>query len=88
MDYRDAEASRYYANIVASFSKPVKQALGKLSELEISMIAPSHGLVWRRNPEHIIELYRTMADYATEPGEKKVTVSFGVDVWHDKDGDG
>ena len=77
MDYRDAEALRYYANIVASFSKPVKQALGKLSELNISMIAPSHGLVWRENPQHILDLYTKYADYATEPGEKAVTILLG-----------
>ena len=77
MPYRDAESLRYYANIVASFSKPVKQALSKLEGVNISMVAPSHGLVWRQNPEYIIEQYARFANYATEPGEKAVTILLG-----------
>src|SRR5699024_8898956 len=44
------EAVRYYSNIVASFSKPVKKAIEKCSGLPIKIIAPGHGIVWRENP--------------------------------------
>ncbi|MEJ2627155.1 MAG: FprA family A-type flavoprotein, partial [bacterium] len=47
--FYEKEALRYYVNIVANFSKPVLNAIEKLSSLDIEVIAPSHGLIWRQN---------------------------------------
>lgn len=71
------EALRYYANIVAKFSKPVLNAIDKLSALDVRMIAPSHGLVWRKDPGRIVELYRQWAQYATNGGEDGITLIYG-----------
>ncbi len=71
------EALRYYVNIVARFSGPVLRAIDKLAGIEIDIVAPSHGLLWRRNPQQIVELYRTWATYATEPAEPGVTLLYG-----------
>ncbi len=70
------ESLRYYANIVAKFSRFVLKAIEALKDLEIEIIAPSHGLIWR-NPVKIIELYRKWAKYASEPPEKGITVIYG-----------
>ncbi len=52
-------AAKYYANILMLFSPLVRKLLAKVAELgiEIDMIAPDHGLIWRSDPGSIIEAY-------------------------------
>lgn len=76
-DFYIKESLRYYANIVASFSGQVLRAIDKLSELPIAIIAPSHGLVWRKDPDRIIALYKKWAEYAASGGEREVTIIYG-----------
>ncbi len=71
------EMLRYYVNIVASFSRPVLRAIEKLADLPIEVVAPSHGLVWRAQPQTPIELYREWAEYAEKPSKKGVTLVYG-----------
>ncbi len=59
-----AEAMKYYANIICPFSP---MALRKVKEinalgLPVSMICPSHGVIWRQNPGDIIQAYLRWAD--------------------------
>lgn len=77
-NFYEEEALRYYTNIVAKFSRFVLKAINSLEGLEISMIAPSHGLVWRKNPERIVELYKRWAEYSNDPsgGESGITLVF------------
>ncbi|MDP6107033.1 MAG: FprA family A-type flavoprotein [Candidatus Brocadiia bacterium] len=77
LSFYERESLRYYANIVAKFSKPVLQAIKKLGGLDIRMIAPSHGLVWRADPGRIVELYRRWASYATGAAEPGITLVYG-----------
>ena len=76
-DFYEREALRYYVNIVAVFSRPVLRAIEKLADVPISIIAPSHGLVWRKNPRRIVELYKQWAEYATIPAEVGITLLYG-----------
>ncbi|HHS14466.1 MAG TPA: FprA family A-type flavoprotein [bacterium] len=71
------EALRYYVNIVARFSQPVLKAIEKLSGLDIQMIAPSHGLIWRKDPARIIDYYRNWAELAQGGGDKGITLLYG-----------
>ncbi|MBN1642524.1 MAG: FprA family A-type flavoprotein [Anaerolineae bacterium] len=73
----EREALRYYVNIVALFSRPVLRAIDKLSALPIATIAPSHGLIWRRDPSRIVSLYKEWAEYATGPTQPGVTLLYG-----------
>ena len=52
-------AGKYYANILLLFSPLVRKLLEKVAELRIDadMIAPDHGLIWRRAPGAIIDAY-------------------------------
>nr|MBF0221508.1 FprA family A-type flavoprotein [Desulfobulbaceae bacterium] len=52
-------AAKYYANILHLFSPNVQKLLEKVGELglEIDMIAPDHGLIWRNNPADILAAY-------------------------------
>ena len=68
------EMVRYYANIVANFPKPVLRAIDKLSGIPISVIAPSHGLIWRSNPGEVIQRYAKFAGYSTGQCEKSITL--------------
>ena len=52
------EAATYYANIVMPLWRSVQRAFKALEGLEIEMIAPSHGIVWRSSPATILEAYR------------------------------
>ena len=75
--YYEKESLRYYANIVAKFATPVLNAIKKLSAVEIGCIAPSHGLVWRKSPARIVELYNKWAEYGKSGGEKGITLLYG-----------
>ncbi len=75
--FYERESLRYFVNIVAKFSTPVLNAIKKLSELPINVIAPSHGLVWRKNPGRIIELYREWSQFADSGGGPGITLVYG-----------
>ena len=51
------EASTYYANILMPLWRSVKNALKSLEGISVEMIAPSHGVIWRKNPELILNSY-------------------------------
>jgi flavorubredoxin len=73
----EGECLRYYANIVASFSPFVERAVQKVGGLEIRCVAPSHGIVWRREPKKIIERYLRYASYTKGPAEPEIAVIWG-----------
>jgi len=49
------EAETYYANIVMPLWMSVGRAFKALEGLDIDMIAPGHGIIWRENPGLILE---------------------------------
>ena len=76
-DWYERESLRYYVNIVAIFSRSVLRAIDKLADVPISVIAPSHGLIWRKDPARIITLYKKWAECATGPTKAGVTLIYG-----------
>ena len=54
-----SEAAKYYANILWPLSQLVTKKIEEVQKLglKISMIAPSHGVIWRSNPTRIIKAY-------------------------------
>lgn len=77
-EFYEQEALRYYANIVSLFPRPVLKAIEKLKDVPIAVVAPSHGLIWRKNPSRIISLYEKWANYALEGPDKGVTLVYGT----------
>jgi len=59
-------AAKYYANIVTPFGKQVNKALAALSDLEIEMVCPSHGVIWRSYVSRIIAEYAKWANHDTQ----------------------
>ena len=68
------EARRYYTNIVGKSGPQVQNVLKKASSLDIQMICPLHGPVWRSNLNFIIEKYNLWSRY--EPEEKGVMIAY------------
>jgi len=62
-----AHAAKYYANILLLYSPLVQKLLGSVQKmgLDIDMIAPDHGLIWRSNPSKIIQAYDTWSQQQT-----------------------
>lgn len=69
------EALKYYANILTPFSKLVTRKIDELKKLAIpvDMIAPSHGIVWRKEPMKIVEDYY---EWATGKSNKSVVIAY------------
>ncbi|MGN0642113.1 MAG: FprA family A-type flavoprotein [Huintestinicola sp.] len=68
------EARRYYCNIVGKFGMQVQMLLKKASALDIKLICPLHGYVWRKNIELITEKYNLWSTY--QPEEKAVVIAY------------
>lgn len=77
IDFYEYEASRYYANIVGAFSAPAMKAVAKTESLPVQIIAPGHGIVWRKNPQKIIDDYKRYAAYSKGPAKEEITVVWG-----------
>jgi flavorubredoxin len=60
-------AKDYYANIVMPFGAPVTRVLADASKLDVSIIAPSHGLVWRSELDRLLGKYTDWSVYKTRP---------------------
>jgi len=76
-DFYKKEALRYYVNIVANYSARVLGAIEKLADLPVDIIAPSHGLIWRKNPSLIVDLYKKWAECAAGKTEPGITLVYG-----------
>jgi len=61
------EAAKYYANIVMPFHSQVKGALKAAAGLDIDVIAPSHGVMWRSSIERIVDAYAHWSFFSQEP---------------------
>lgn len=72
------EAQGYYANILMPFTAQTKKALSVVDGLDIDIIAPSHGVVWRTYSKEIIEQYHFFSDANTED----VALVIYDSMWH------
>ena len=68
------EARRYYSNIVGKYGMQVQAVLKKAAGLDIKMLAPLHGLVWRSNIGDFIAKYDLWSRY--QPEEKGVLIAY------------
>ena len=74
------QALTYYANILAPFgllvNKKIQEILGM--NLQVEMICPSHGLIWRKNPKMIIQKY---LEWANNYQENQITILYDT-MWN------
>lgn len=73
------EAAKYYANILLPFSTLVLKKLDDVIKMgiEIKMIGPSHGIIWRQDPGRIINAY---LKWAKGEAERKALVVYDT-MW-------
>jgi anaerobic nitric oxide reductase flavorubredoxin len=70
----------YYANILMPFGNIIKAKLADIQKLglEIDMIAPDHGIIWRSHPGKVVQMYSDMAS-----GKSQLSISIIYDtMWH------
>ena len=74
------QAKKYYANILYLYSPQVRKLLKSVADsgLEIDMIAPDHGVIWRKDPGKILKAYE---DWSHHRGTKKALVIYDT-MWH------
>ena len=68
------DARRYYTNIVGKYGAQVQMLLKKASALDIEMICPLHGPIWRSNLGLLLEKYQKWSTY--EPEDKAVMIAY------------
>lgn len=78
-DWMD-DARRYYTNIVGKYGAPVQTLLKKASGLDIAMICPLHGPVWRENIGWFVDKYQKWSTYT--PEEDGVLIAYGSIYGH------
>lgn len=63
------EAAKYYANILWPLGTIILKKIEEVQKMKIpiKMIAPSHGIIWRRDPVKIINAYVSWAKNETKP---------------------
>ncbi len=75
----DQEALKYYANILTPFSKLVAKKIEEVLALDlpVEMIAPSHGVIWRKDPMQIVRKYQ---EWAAQKPERSAVVLYDT-MW-------
>lgn len=74
------EARRYYTNIVGKYGVQVQNLLKKAANLDIQMICPLHGPIWRENLQYFIQKHDLWSKY--EPESKSVVIVYGSPYGH------
>lgn len=77
IEFFEIEGIRYYSNVMATFTPSVKKAIEKAKTLNIKIIAPGHGPVYRQNPQKIMDDYYRFTRYAEGAGKNEITILWG-----------
>ena len=70
------DARRYYTNIVGKYGVQVQALLKKAASLDIEMICPLHGPIWRKDLGLLLEKYQKWSTY--EPEDKTVMIVYAT----------
>ena len=70
------DARRYYTNIVGKYGVQVQTLLKKAASLDIEMICPLHGPIWRKDLGLLLEKYQKWSTY--EPEDKTVMLAYAT----------
>lgn len=75
-----AEALKYYTNIITPYSPMVTRKIKELLDMHVpvSMICPSHGILWRDDPMQIVEMYQK---WAADYQENQITLIYDT-MWN------
>lgn len=68
------DARRYFTNIVGKYGMQVQNLLKKAATIEIAMLCPLHGPIWRENIGWFVEKYQRWSTYT--PEDKTVMIAY------------
>src|SRR5690554_659503 len=68
LDFYEVEVMRYFTNIVGKYCPHTQRAIKKLKPLQIKMIAPTHGPVWRSDLDWVLDKYNKWSSYDLDNG--------------------
>ena len=74
------EARRYYTNIVGKYGPQVQNVLKKAASLDIKLVCPLHGFVWRSGFGEFLEKYKLWSSYT--PEENSVMIAYASVYGH------
>jgi flavorubredoxin len=74
------QAKKYYANILLPYSGLVSKLVEEVEKagLKFEVIAPDHGVIWRKDPDKIIQSYKK---WSAQQREEKVVIVYDT-MWH------
>jgi flavorubredoxin len=73
-------AKKYFANILLLYATHIEKLIRQVAEmkLDLRMICPDHGVIWRKDPGKIVKAY---LDWCRQEPEKKAVVIYDT-MWH------
>jgi len=73
-------AKKYFANILLLYATHIEKLIRQVAEmkLDLRMICPDHGVIWRKDPGKIVKAY---LDWCRQESEKKAVVIYDT-MWH------
>jgi flavorubredoxin len=74
MAYFEDEILRYFSNIVSKYSVPVQKAIEKLKDIEVAVVAATHGPIWHKRPGEIIQRY---GKWSRQEGQEGIVIAYG-----------
>ncbi len=77
LDFLETQQQRYYADILATFSTQVGRSIDKAKEKNPAIIAPGHGLVWKKDVDRIISDYERYVSYSKGIAKEEVLILWG-----------
>jgi flavorubredoxin len=79
LDFYEVEVMRYFTNIVGKYCAHTQRAIKKVSDLEIRMIAATHGPIWRTDLNWVLSRYNKWSSYDMDNG---VVIVYGSMYGH------
>ncbi len=73
----EEEGIRYFSNVMGTFAPQVGKAIDKTETLDVKMIAPGHGPIYRKNPQSIINDYKRYCSYRMGKGKNEISILWG-----------
>ena len=74
LDFYEDDMRRYYSNIIGKVAMMALKTIQKALTLDIKMIAPSHGLIWRSNLQWVIDRYTA---WSAQQAKEGVVIVYG-----------
>jgi flavorubredoxin len=73
-------AKKYFANILLLYAGHIEKLIRQVADmkLDLRMICPDHGVIWRKEPGKIVQAY---LDWCAQTPEKKAVVIYDT-MWH------